>query len=195
MRNQDKTKTCSEDDSVQGNVQASGLSHNDRKLACIRWSGKAHVVEMRGFHGPIDSRPFRSVLPRHATKTHNTCYEVGSAQGNVQASGLVNSDRRLSCIRWRGKAQVVEKQGFHEPTDFRQFPTDTPWCATKTRLRSVSKFIQSKAVYKPRASCTLIGGLRAYGSVGRLKSLKRRPFTDPLIPGVFRQIPLGAQPR
>ena len=132
VRNQDKTKTCSEDDSVQGNVQASGLAHSDRRRACIRWRGEAQVAEKQGCHGPMDSRPFRSVPPR---------------------------------------------------------------CATKTRIRPVLKLIQSKEMYKVCVSCTLIGGLRAFAGVGRLKSLERRGFTDPWIPDHFSQFVLGAHPR
>ena len=44
-------------------------------------------------------------------------------------------------------------------------------------------------------SRTLIEGLRPYGGVGRLKSLKSTIITDPLIPGYFGQFALGAQPR
>ena len=98
-------------------------------------------------------------------------------------------------MRWRGKAQVVEKQGCHGPIDSRPFRSVLPRCATELRLRLVPKLIQSKAIHKPWILHTLIGGLRAYGGVERLKSLKRRAFTDPLIPGHFGQFPLGAQPR
>ena len=58
---------------------------------------------------------------------------------------------------------------------------------------TVLKLIQSKAIYKPRVSRILIGGVRAYGGVGRLKSLSSTVNTDPLIPGHSGQFPLGAQ--
>ena len=64
VRNQDKTKTCSEVDSVQGNAQALGLAHFYRRLASIHWRRKAQVVEKQGFYGPMDSRPFQSVRSR-----------------------------------------------------------------------------------------------------------------------------------
>ena len=79
--------------------------------------------------------------------------------------------------------------------DYRRFRSFRLRRATKTGLRLIPKSIQSKAMYKPRVSRTLIGGLRAYGGVGRLKSLKSRAVTDPLIPGHFGQFSLGAQPR
>ena len=97
--------------------------------------------------------------------------------------------------RWRGKAQVVEKHGCHGPIDSRPFQSVLPRCATETRLRHVSKLIQSKAMYTIRILRTLIGGLRAYGGVGRLKSLISRAFTDPWIIGHFGHLALGAQPR
>ena len=68
-------------------------------------------------------------------------------------------------------------------------------CATKTRSRPVPKLIQSKTMYMPWVLRTMIGGSRAYGDVGRLKSLKRTVITDRWIPGYFGQFALGAQPR
>ena len=106
----------------------------------------------------------------------------------------MHSDRRLACIRWRGKAKVVDKQGFHGPMDSRLFHAVRPECATKTRLRPVPKLIPSKAVYKRLVSHTLIAGLRAYGGVGRRKSLKSRAFTDPWLPAHFGQFACGAHP-
>ena len=70
--------------------------------------------------------------------------------------------------RWRGKAQVFEKQGFHRPMDSRPFRSVRPRCATKTSKTPFPKLIQSKAIYKPRVLDTLIRGFRAYGGVGRL---------------------------
>ena len=86
----------------------------------------------------------------------------------------MHSDRSLACIRWREKAQVDEKKGFHGPIDSRPFRAVPPRCATESRLRPVPKLIQFKAMYKPRNSRTPIGGLRAYGGVGTLKSLKKK---------------------
>ena len=79
--------------------------------------------------------------------------------------------------------------------DSRPFRAVPPRCATETRLRNVPKLIQSKAMHKERVPCTLIGDLRAYGGAGRLKSLKSRIFADSLIPGLFGQFALNAQPR
>ena len=128
---------------------------------------------------------------RNRDKT-KTCSKVDSVQRNVYALGIAHFDRGLACIRWRGKAQVDEKKGFHGPIDFRPFRAAPPRCANETRLRAVPNLIQSKAMYKPRVSRTLIGGLHAYDGVGRLKSVKSRAVTDPLIPGHFGQFSLGA---
>ena len=62
---------------------------------------------------------------------------------------------------------------------------------TKTYL----ELVQSKAMHRPRVLLTLIGGVRAYGGVGSLESMKSRAYTDPWIPGLFGQSSLGAQPR
>ena len=66
------------------------------------------------------------------------------------------------------KAQVDEMNGFHGPNESRPFWAVPPRCATETRLRPVPKLIQSKSMYEPRVSRTLIEGSRAYGGVGRL---------------------------
>ena len=84
----------------------------------------------------------------------------------------------LARIRWRGKAHAVEKKGFHGPMDYRPFRSVRLGCATKIRLRPVPNIIPSKSMYKPRVSCTLFGGLRAYDGVERLKSLKCRVYAE-----------------
>ena len=195
VRNQDKTETSFEVDTVQGNVQASGLVHSDRRLVCIRWREKAQVVEKQGFHRPIDSWPFQSVRPGCATKTRlrpvpmmvpsKAMYEfhvLCTLIGGLRAYGGVGTLKSL-------------KKGFHGPIDSRPYLAVPSRCATKSRLRPVPKLIQSKAMYNVRVSLTLIGCFRAYGGVGRLKSLKRRAFTDPSIIGHFGHFALGAQPR
>ena len=125
-----------------------------------------------------------SVFNRDKTKT---CSEVGSVQGNALALGFAHFDRRLACIRWREKAQVDEKKGFHGPMDLRPFRAVLPRCTTETRIILVPKLNQSKAMHEPWGSRILIGGLRAYGGVGRLKSLKSRAVADPWIIGHFGQ--------
>ena len=131
---------------------------------------------------------------RNRDKT-KTCSEVGSVQGYAYALDFVHFDRRLVRIQWRWKAQVVEKHGCHGPIDSRPFRSVLPRCANETTVRLVPKIFQSKATYEPWIFRSLIGGLRAYGGVGRLKSLVSRAFTDPWIIGHFGQFPLGAQPR
>ena len=81
------------------------------------------------------------------------------------AKNFAHSDRWLACIWWREKAQV-DKNRVTRTHGYRPFRSVLPRCATESRLRAVPKFIQSKAMYKPRVSRTLIGGLRAYGGVG-----------------------------
>ena len=92
-------------------------------------------------------------------------------------------------------AQVDEKKGDHGPMDYRLFWSVLPRCATETRLRLDPKFIQSKAMCELWILCTLNRGLRAFGGVGRLKSLISRAFTDQWIIGHFGHFALGAQPR
>ena len=84
VRNRDKTKTCSEVGSVQGNAYALEFAHSDRGFACIRWRGKAQVDEKKGFHGPMDYRVLSVSSPsvRNRDKT-KSCSEVDSVQGNV----------------------------------------------------------------------------------------------------------------
>ena len=150
MRNRDKTKTCSKVDSVQVSVCASGLVHSDRRVACIRWREKAQVVEKHGCHGPIDSRPFRSVLPRCATETRlshvpkliqsKAMYEpmiLRTLIGGMRAYGGV------------GRLKSFKKQGFHRPMDSRPFRAFRPRCATETRLKPGPQLVQSKATHTP----------------------------------------------
>jgi hypothetical protein len=66
-----------------------------------------------GFHGPMDTRPFQSVRPGCATKTRlGPVPKLIQSKAMYKPRSFMHSDRRLACIRWRGKSLVVEKHGY-----------------------------------------------------------------------------------
>jgi hypothetical protein len=88
-----------------------------------------------------------SVRNREKTTVYKTCSEVDSIQGNVQASGFAHSNRRLACIRWRRKAQVVEKAGLSRTTH--GFPSISFFVATMaTTLARISKHASLASLHR-----------------------------------------------
>jgi hypothetical protein len=137
----------------------------------------------------MDSGAFRSVRPRCAIKTR-----LRPVPKLIQSKAKYSSRvlrTLIGCLRLcRGVARPkVQKSGHSRIIEFRPFRLIHPWFACEAGSSSNPKLIQSKAKYKSRVSRTLIGGLRPYDGVERLKSLKSRAFTDPWIPGHIGQFP------
>ena len=90
----------------------------------------------------------------------------------------------LALVPWRDKAQSAKDRGFPGSMGSRPFQLIRPWFACKARSTPDPKMPQSKAMYNPRLSGTLIGCLRFCRGVVRPKvqnrsfpgSMGSRPF-------------------
>ena len=132
----------------------------------------------------MDFRPFRLIRPKFACKARSTPDRKMIQSKMMYYPWLTGT--LIGCLRLcRGVARLeMQNRGIPGSIDFRPFRLIRPKFACKTRLTPDPQMIQSKAIYNPPLSDTLIGCLRLCRGVIRPKvqnrgipgSMGSRPF-------------------
>ena len=99
----------------------------------------------------------------------------------------------MDTVAWEGSSRF--KAGLLRTHGFPTFSVSSPSMRNQDQTKIFPEVESVQGNVKVRVSRTLTEVFSAYGGVGRLKSLKSRAFTDPLIIVHFGHFPLVARPR
>ena len=114
---------------------------------------------------------------------------------SVHSSAFDHIVRMLARVQGRKKTQEANIKVFTDQWIDWTFRSFRPSVRMQDNIKPVLKVIQSKAMYEPRLSRTLIVFLRVRGGVRTPKVAQIRVFTDQWIPGHFGHFVLGSHAR